>query len=108
MLALHHGFAAFDSHTGHLAAWSDPEAHLPRNRFNDGKCDPAGRFWAGTISFHREPGAARLYCLEPDGGVRAMLRGLTWFLVFAFSPVHSHDPGVFRSAAPFHRVNRGC
>ena len=24
---------------------ADPESHLPNNRFNDGKCDPAGRFW---------------------------------------------------------------
>jgi sugar lactone lactonase YvrE len=77
MLALDDGFAAFDPPTGRLSPWSDPEAHLPRNRFNDGKCDPAGRFWAGTISLDRQPGAASLYCLEPDGRVRTMLRGLT-------------------------------
>jgi sugar lactone lactonase YvrE len=77
MLALHHGFAAFDLQTGAMTPWSDPEHHLPRNRFNDGKCDPAGRFWAGTISLDREPGAASLYCLEPDGRVRAMWRGVT-------------------------------
>ena len=77
MLALHHGFAAFDPQTGVLSPGADPEKHLPRNRFNDGKCDPAGRFWAGTISLDREPGAASLYCLEPDGRVRTMLRGVT-------------------------------
>ena len=36
MLALHHGFAAFDLVTGELTSWTDPERHLPRNRFNDG------------------------------------------------------------------------
>jgi sugar lactone lactonase YvrE len=77
MLALHHGFAAFDPPTGRWTRWSDPEGHLPRNRFNDGKCDPAGRFWAGTISLDREPQAASLYCLEPDGRVRTMLQGIT-------------------------------
>jgi sugar lactone lactonase YvrE len=77
MLALRGGFAAFDLETGRLSPWADPEKHLPRNRFNDGKCDPAGRFWAGTISLDREPGAASLYCLEPDGRVRMMLRGVT-------------------------------
>ena len=51
MLAMHHGFAAFDPRTGRLTRWGDPEAHLPRNRFNDGKCDPAGRFWAGTSTW---------------------------------------------------------
>jgi sugar lactone lactonase YvrE len=77
MVALQQGFAAFDPPTGELSLWVDPEAHLPRNRFNDGKCDPAGRFWAGTISLDREPGAASLYCLEPDGRVRTMRRGVT-------------------------------
>src|SRR5262245_8280120 len=37
MLALHHGFAAFDPDTGKLTPLHDPEAHLPENRFNDGK-----------------------------------------------------------------------
>jgi sugar lactone lactonase YvrE len=77
MLALEHGFAAFDLTTGRLTPWHDPEEHLPRNRFNDGKCDPAGRFWAGTISLDREPGVASLYCLEPDGQVRRVLQGVT-------------------------------
>ena len=77
MLALERGFAAFDPATGRLSPWADPEEHLPRNRFNDGKCDPAGRFWAGTISLDRRPGAASLYCLEPDGSVRTMLQGVT-------------------------------
>ncbi len=77
MLATQHGFAALDLVSGTLTFWADPEAHLPGNRFNDGKCDPRGRFWAGTISLDRQPGAASLYCLEPDGTVRTMLRGVT-------------------------------
>ena len=28
----------------------NPEPHLPGNRFNDGKCDPAGRFLAGHLA----------------------------------------------------------
>lgn len=77
MLALQHGFAAFDPQTGKLQPWTDPEEHLPRNRFNDGKCDPAGRFWAGTISLDHEPRAASLYCLEPNGRVHTKLSGVT-------------------------------
>ncbi|MEX2396965.1 MAG: SMP-30/gluconolactonase/LRE family protein, partial [Balneolales bacterium] len=45
---------------------TDPESHLPSNRFNDGKCDPRGRFWAGTMSYEVEEGAGSLYCLNPD------------------------------------------
>ena len=64
MLVLHHGFAAFDPHTGQVNLWSNPEEHLPQNRFNDGKCDPAGRFWAGTLSFNRlsRPGDRLVAC----------------------------------------------
>jgi len=77
MLAMERGFASLDLGSGAIRFWADPEAHLPSNRFNDGKCDPQGRFWAGTISLDRQPGAAGLYCLEPDGTVRTMLRGVT-------------------------------
>ena len=77
MLALRRRLRRFRPATGQIDLWSEPEAHLSKNRFNDGKCDPAGRFWAGTLSLTREPGAASLYCLEPDGAVRTMLRGLT-------------------------------
>src|SRR5262245_47344755 len=66
MLAMHHGFAAFDPETGTLTPIYDPEAHLPDSRFNDGKCDPAGRFWAGTMAFdHKEP-VGNLYRMETD------------------------------------------
>ena len=44
-------------------------AHDPRTtRFNDGKCDPLGRFWAGTIYEPRDARAAALYCLDGRAG----------------------------------------
>lgn len=49
-LAVKHGFAALDLDTEALTILADPEAHIPENRFNDGKVDPAGRFWAGTMT----------------------------------------------------------
>lgn len=62
------GFFFLDEATGVSTAIADPEADLPDNRFNDGKCDPAGRFWAGTICLKKRPDGA-LYCLHTDLGV---------------------------------------
>lgn len=75
--ALHHGLAELDPDSGETRLIADPEADLPDNRFNDGKCDPAGRFWAGSLNLQRRPGAANLWRLDADGTVTRMLQGVT-------------------------------
>jgi len=53
-------------------------AGMPLNvRFNDGACDPAGRFWAGTAATDGQAGAGSLYRLDPDGSVTEVLPGVT-------------------------------
>lgn len=59
------GFFFLDETSGLSTTIADPEPGLADNRFNDGKCDPAGRLWAGTINLKKQPGAA-LYCLDTD------------------------------------------
>jgi len=49
IVAAANGFYLFDPETGQRDALVDPESDLQGNRFNDGGCDPAGRFWAGTM-----------------------------------------------------------
>src|SRR4026207_2470222 len=58
-LALGRTFAALDLETRKVSVIAEPEAEKPRhgNRFNDGKCDPRGRFWAGTMPISQGPGA---------------------------------------------------
>ena len=62
------------------------EADQPRNRFNDAKCDPAGRLVAGSLALDKARGAGTLYVVDPDLAVRPLLRslhlsnGLTWSL----------------------------
>ncbi len=51
--------------------------HGPELRFNDGKCDPAGRFWAGTMGLGFEPGVGALYRLDADHSVHRMLSDVT-------------------------------
>ena len=77
LLALHHGLGFLDIDSEKITMLCDPEADLTDNRFNDGKCDPAGRFWAGTMSLSRNPGTANLWRLDPDLSVHRMLEGVT-------------------------------
>jgi len=77
MLALRDGFSALDLETEQLTFIADPEHHQPGNRFNDGKCDPAGRFWAGTMPMGDLQPTGSLYHLDPDGTVNRMLEGVS-------------------------------
>ena len=62
------GIVALDLSTGAKQHLADPEPKKrATNRFNDGKCDPAGRFWAGTISLVKSIGDAALYMLDHEG-----------------------------------------
>lgn len=87
--ALRNGFAFIDTNTQKVTPICDPEANLAGNRFNDGKCDPAGRFWAGTCSLNCDiPGAGSLYCLDKDLNARQVLGNLTISNGLAWSPDH--------------------
>ena len=67
VLATKSGFWFYDPETGARKAISDPEAHMPDNRFNDGATDAQGRFWAGTMKDGGEPEAlGAFYRLDPD------------------------------------------
>ena len=54
-----------------------PTPLMPNVRFNDAKCDPAGRFWMGTMDLNAEPGQGSLYCFFPDGRIRVKKDGVT-------------------------------
>lgn len=49
LVTLRRDLAFFDTDTGRLQRLHQPEPAHPGNRFNDGKCDVRGRFWAGTM-----------------------------------------------------------
>jgi sugar lactone lactonase YvrE len=62
ILAAGLGFATLDEASGTVDwLWSGGLG----DRMNDGKCDPAGRFLAGTLTYARDPGACALYRLDP-------------------------------------------
>lgn len=86
MVALENGFYEFDPETGSKKRIANPEEGIDGNRFNDGKCDPAGRFWAGTMSTEGKSQAGALYRLDPDSSVHKMIEnvsisnGIVWSL----------------------------
>jgi sugar lactone lactonase YvrE len=61
--------------------WSDPGI-----RFNDGGCDPQGRFYCGSMAHDSTQGAGSLYRLDPDGTISVMLRGVTVSNGIGWSP----------------------
>jgi sugar lactone lactonase YvrE len=72
------GIYRFNPLDGSKISLADPEAEKrPDNRFNDGKCDPGGRFWAGTISTVKKTGDASLYQLDESGSLKRMISGVT-------------------------------
>ncbi|MCU0392822.1 MAG: SMP-30/gluconolactonase/LRE family protein [Thermoflexibacter sp.] len=63
-----------------------PEKNFPNNRFNDGKCDPAGRFWVGTMSMEGKPKVGNLFCFDNEGKIKpiydsvSISNGIVWSL----------------------------
>lgn len=80
------GFSFLDEVSGELTPIADPESEIADNRFNDGKCSPDGRFFAGSISLIKKQGSAKLYRLDPDLSVHE-----------AFGPV-TNSNGIVWSA----------
>jgi len=85
--AMRTGFVLLDTANGALTPLLDPEAHLPGNRFNDGKVDRAGRFWAGTknLANSSEPSGS-VYRLERDHSAHKVVSGISCTNGIAWSP----------------------
>lgn len=81
---MHGEIRGLDLKSGDITTIAKPEADRPGNRFNDGKCDRAGRLWAGTLAIDTAPDQGRLWRIDADGRAREMDRdfhvanGLGW------------------------------
>ena len=128
LIALRSGVVAFDPANGARELLAPAPYDTKTTRFNDGRCDPRGRFWAGTVFEPKTSAAAGLYRLTRQAdGQWAMERHLGDNITangLAFSPDGRHawwsntpehvihrypfDPerGTFGTAQLFHRFPR--
>jgi sugar lactone lactonase YvrE len=63
LVAMRDGLWRLDTGSGERRRLAAPPYDPTRQRFNDGKADPQGRFWVGTLDERRLPDAA-LYCWD--------------------------------------------
>jgi sugar lactone lactonase YvrE len=85
LLAMRDGLWRFDPGGGKRERLAEAPYDTAKERFNDGKCDPQGRFWVGTIYEPREPALASLYCYS-TGKLEARADGITVSNGLAWSP----------------------
>jgi sugar lactone lactonase YvrE len=103
VVALRSGFAHLDTASGALAPIAPAPYDTATARFNDGRVDPAGRFWVGTLYEPRDQQAAQMFCLE-RGAVRLVWSGgMTNSNGLGFSPDQKR---MYHSDTTRHRIER--
>jgi len=84
LVALQSGIQKIDTKTGKLSFVTNPLPDTVNLRYNDGKCDPAGRFWVGTLALDSRRRGAVLWRIDKDKSVHLMLdsvsisNGIVW------------------------------
>lgn len=84
LVALEDGIYHYNPATDSIIFITNPPGNNSEIRFNDGKCDPAGRFWAGTMSLTGKQNAGALYYLDKNGAIEKKIdsvsisNGIVW------------------------------
>jgi sugar lactone lactonase YvrE len=76
--------------------------HEVDRRLNDGACDPAGRFWVGSMALDESPGAGALYRYSRDAGLERVLEGVTLSNGIGWSP---EGATMYYVDSPTHRID---
>ena len=105
VVALRSGFARLDTDAddGAVTPLAPAPYDTATTRFNDGRVDPAGRFWVGTIYEPRDKQAAQMFCLE-RGKLRLVWSGgMTVSNGLGFSP---DQRTLYHADTTTHRIDR--
>lgn len=85
LIASERGLHRFDIASGDLSDLVALEADSPATRSNDGRADPWGGFWIGTMGKNADPGAGAIYRYY-QGELRRLYAPLTIPNAICFSP----------------------
>jgi sugar lactone lactonase YvrE len=66
VVAVRDGVGFVDADLTSFELTAPVELDDPKSRMNDGKCDPAGRLWVGTMAFDQTPRAGTVYRVDAD------------------------------------------
>ena len=97
------GLSVLDDMEASEVSIASVEADDPKTRMNDGKCDPLGRLWTGTMASDATPGAGRLYRIGHDLRSEVVLSDVTVSNGLAFLPDLSC---AFYIDTPLNRIDR--
>jgi sugar lactone lactonase YvrE len=85
LLAMRDGLFRFDPASGRRQCLAGAPYDMAQERFNDGKADPQGRLWVGTLYEPRQPANAALYRWA-EGRLDRIAGDITVSNGLAFSP----------------------
>jgi sugar lactone lactonase YvrE len=88
LIASESGLDLFDLNTTNRERLVTLEADNPVTRSNDGRADPWGGFWIGTMGKHAEPGAGAIYRYY-QGQLERLFDGITVSNAICFTPDRS-------------------
>lgn len=77
VIALEDGIYMINTSNGEITLLSDVESDMMFNRFNDGKCDPNGNLWIGSMHLDQSAPKASLYKVDEKGLAKKMLDSVT-------------------------------
>jgi sugar lactone lactonase YvrE len=101
IVAMRSGLAILDTRSGALTPIADAPYDTTKMRFNDGRCDAAGRLWAGTLYEPRDQPLGSLFCIE-RGAVRDVGNHVTVSNGLAFS---TDNRILYHADTTAHRIN---
>ncbi len=77
LVALEDGIYKYNLQSKEFNFLTCPPENDHTQRFNDGKCDPSGRFWVGTMSLVGGKENSNLFCLDNEGKIKVKLDSVT-------------------------------